>query len=56
MSRIAVIGTGISGMLAAWLLREDHELTVFEAGDYVGGHTTKSTLFRATSGFARCGA
>lgn len=37
--RIAVIGTGISGMVAAYLLRDTHELTVFEAGDYVGGHT-----------------
>jgi predicted NAD/FAD-binding protein len=37
--RIAVIGTGISGMLAAYLLHEDHDLTVYEANDYVGGHT-----------------
>ena len=37
--RIAVIGTGISGMTAAYLLSEDHELVVFEANDYVGGHT-----------------
>jgi predicted NAD/FAD-binding protein len=37
--RIAIVGTGISGMVAAYLLRDEHELTVFEAGDYVGGHT-----------------
>jgi predicted NAD/FAD-binding protein len=37
--RIAVIGTGISGMTAAYLLSEEHELVVFEAADYVGGHT-----------------
>jgi predicted NAD/FAD-binding protein len=37
--RIAVIGTGISGMVAAYLLSEDHDVTVFEANDYVGGHT-----------------
>lgn len=37
--RIAVVGTGISGMLAARLLCEEHELHVFEAADYVGGHT-----------------
>lgn len=36
---IAVIGTGISGMLAARLLHSDHDITVFEANDYVGGHT-----------------
>ena len=37
--RIAVIGTGISGMTAAALLHERHDVTVFEANDYVGGHT-----------------
>jgi predicted NAD/FAD-binding protein len=37
--RIAVVGTGIAGMVASHLLHRDHEITVFEAGDYVGGHT-----------------
>lgn len=37
--KIAVIGTGISGMVAAYLLSEEHDITVFEANDYVGGHT-----------------
>jgi len=37
--RIAIIGTGVSGLVAAYLLHEDHELTVYEAEDYVGGHT-----------------
>lgn len=37
--RIAVIGTGIAGMVAAYLLAPEHELVVFEANDYVGGHT-----------------
>ncbi|MEM7137258.1 MAG: FAD-dependent oxidoreductase [Myxococcota bacterium] len=37
--RVAVIGTGISGMVAAWLLHCDHELTVYEAGSWIGGHT-----------------
>ena len=37
--RIAVIGTGISGMVAAYLLCQDHDVVVFEANDYVGGHT-----------------
>lgn len=36
--RIAVIGAGVSGLTAAYLLQRDHELTVFEAGRYVGGH------------------
>ncbi|HEX7299203.1 MAG TPA: FAD-dependent oxidoreductase [Solirubrobacteraceae bacterium] len=37
--RIAIIGTGISGLTAAHLLHPAHEITVFEAGDHVGGHT-----------------
>jgi len=37
--RIAVVGTGISGMTAAYLLHRGHEVTVFEVNDYVGGHT-----------------
>ncbi len=37
--RIAVIGTGISGMTAAWLLHRKHDLTVFEADSRIGGHT-----------------
>lgn len=39
--RIAVVGAGISGLTAAWYLanREQADVTVFEANDYIGGHT-----------------
>ena len=37
--RVAVIGSGISGMVAASRLHRSHEVTVFEAGSHVGGHT-----------------
>jgi predicted NAD/FAD-binding protein len=37
--KIAIIGTGIAGNVAAYRLRRHHDITVFEAGDYVGGHT-----------------
>jgi predicted NAD/FAD-binding protein len=37
--RIAVVGTGISGLVAAHHLAPRHEVTVFEAGAQVGGHT-----------------
>lgn len=37
--RIAIIGSGISGTVAALKLHEQHEITVFEANDYIGGHT-----------------
>jgi predicted NAD/FAD-binding protein len=37
--RIAVIGAGIAGLYATWRLAREHDVTVFEAGDYAGGHT-----------------
>jgi predicted NAD/FAD-binding protein len=37
--RLAIIGGGISGLAAAHLLCDDHEITLFEANDYLGGHT-----------------
>ena len=42
--KIAIIGTGISGMVAAWYLQREHSITVFEANDYVGGHTHTVTV------------
>lgn len=37
--RIAVVGTGISGLAAAWLLSPRHEVRVFERDRRIGGHT-----------------
>ena len=37
--RIAIVGAGISGLTAAWLLSRRYEVEVFEANDYAGGHT-----------------
>lgn len=36
---IAVIGTGIAGLSAAWMLHREHNVQVFEANAYAGGHT-----------------
>lgn len=36
--RIAIVGAGVSGLVVAHLLHADHEITLFEAGDYAGGH------------------
>ncbi|RDZ28067.1 NAD(P)/FAD-dependent oxidoreductase [Lysobacter silvisoli] len=37
--RIAVVGSGISGLSAAWLLSRRHEVVLYEAQDRLGGHT-----------------
>ena len=37
--KIAIVGSGISGNVCAHLLQADHDITVFEANDYMGGHT-----------------
>jgi predicted NAD/FAD-binding protein len=37
--KIAIVGTGVSGLVAAHLLHPEHELTVYEAGARIGGHS-----------------
>jgi uncharacterized protein len=37
--RVAIVGAGVSGLVVAHLLHHEHEITVFEAGSYAGGHT-----------------
>jgi uncharacterized protein len=37
--RIAIVGAGVSGLVAAHLLHREHEIAVYEAGSYAGGHT-----------------
>ncbi len=39
MKRIAIIGSGISGLYAAYLLNKDYDLTIYEKENYLGGHT-----------------
>ena len=39
MAKIAIIGSGISGMTAAYLLSRQYDVKVFEKNDYIGGHT-----------------
>lgn len=55
--RIAVVGSGISGMAAAWLLSRKHDVTLLEANNYFGGHThthdveQQGRRFQIDSGF-----
>ena len=42
--KIAIIGSGISGLYAAWKLSKAHEVTVFEKNNYFGGHTDTHQL------------
>lgn len=55
--KIAIIGSGIAGNTAAYLLRDRHDITVYEANRYVGGHTntvdvrTSDGVFPVDTGF-----
>ena len=42
--KIAVIGTGISGLSAAWLLDREHHVTIYEKERRLGGHTNTVTV------------
>lgn len=44
--KIAIVGGGISGIVAAHALYERHEVTLFEANSYLGGHTNTVTVAR----------
>lgn len=37
--KVAIIGTGIAGNVASYHLSKSHDITVFEANNYIGGHT-----------------
>ena len=37
--KIAIIGSGISGLTCAYILNRKHDITIFEKNDYIGGHT-----------------
>src|SRR5215475_6888060 len=42
--RIAIVGTGISGMSAAWLLNPRHDVTIYERNGRPGGHSNTVTV------------
>ena len=55
--KIAIVGSGISGLACAYLLKEDHEVTLFEADAKPGGHvntvevTGNTGTFQVDTGF-----
>ncbi len=44
MKKIAIVGSGISGLSAAYILNKKYNVTLFESGDRLGGHTNTVTL------------
>ena len=43
--KIAIVGTGIAGNVVAYKLRQQHDITVFESGAHVGGHTNTVDVY-----------
>jgi len=43
---IAIIGSGVAGLTAAYLLDKHHDITLIEKNDYIGGHTHTITVNR----------
>jgi uncharacterized protein len=50
--KIAIIGSGIAGLTSAYLLNRSHDISVFEAGDWIGGHTHTVDVQVAGQGYA----
>ncbi len=50
--RVAIIGTGISGMTAAYLLAKKHDVVVYEKADRLGGHTATKAIEYAGKEYA----
>ena len=42
--KIAIIGSGISGLTCAHILDKKHNVTIYEKNDYFGGHTHTHTI------------
>ena len=42
--KIAIIGSGISGLSCAWLLNKEYDITLFEKNNYLGGHSNTANI------------
>ena len=47
--KIAIIGSGVSGLTSAYLLSKEHEVHIYEAQDYIGGHVYTCLLYTSPS-------
>lgn len=45
--KLAIVGSGISGLYAAYYLSKQHDITIYEANPYPGGHTDTHNIFLA---------
>lgn len=58
--KIAIVGSGISGLMAAHCLQHRYDITLFEKNDYLGGHTHTHDIqlenysYRVDTGFIVC--
>jgi len=52
LKHFAIIGSGVSGLTAAYLLAKKHRVTVFEKNDRVGGHTATVDIVKDGEKFA----
>ncbi|WBA10229.1 NAD(P)/FAD-dependent oxidoreductase [Salinivibrio kushneri] len=50
--KIAIIGSGIAGLTCAHYLNKQHDITLFEANDYLGGHTATVDVDVASGQYA----
>ena len=49
--KIAIIGSGISGLTAALELQKKYEVHVYEKNSYLGGHTRTHEIFEGKKNF-----
>ncbi|MGO1296198.1 MAG: NAD(P)/FAD-dependent oxidoreductase [Vibrio sp.] len=50
--KVAIIGSGISGLTTAYYLHSQHDIIVYEANDYIGGHTATVDVNLAEASYA----
>lgn len=50
--KIAIVGGGISGVTAAYILQDNYDITLFEKSDYLGGHTHTIEVDRPSGRYA----